>query len=198
MSMDFSGKVAIITGVGGGIGLATAAMLGEQGATLIGWDFQQERLEHTQKALQARNVEIAAVKADLRNFSEIKTLFAQAIKDFKRIDIVVQSAGICYRTQVLEITPEEWDHVFAVNLKSVFFAAQEALKFMCPQNYGKIILISSASGKSGGVAVGAHYAASIAMIFSGLIWRTFPVFGRRRAARHMSGQATSIGGRFRP
>jgi len=162
--MDFSGRVAIITGVAGGIGLATAAMLGEQGATVIGSDFQEEGLQRAQKALQARNIEMTAVRADFQHISEIKALFSQAIKDFKRIDILVQSAGVCYRSPVPEITPEQWDYVFAVNLKSVFFAAQEALRFMGPQNYGKIINISSASGKSGGVAVGAHYAASKAAV----------------------------------
>ena len=58
--MEFSDKVAIITGVAGGIGLATAAMLGKQGATVIGWDFQEERLEQARKALQARNIEEVA------------------------------------------------------------------------------------------------------------------------------------------
>jgi len=58
--MEFSDKVAIITGVAGGIGLATATMLGEQGATVIGWDFQEERLEQARKALQARNIEEVA------------------------------------------------------------------------------------------------------------------------------------------
>ena len=162
--MDFSGKVAIVTGVAGGIGLATAAMLGEQGATVIGTDFEQERLERAQKALQTRNIEMRTIRASLENINEIKVLFTEAVKNFTRIDILVQCAGVCYRSPVPEITPEEWDYTFAVNLKSVFFASQEALKFMCPQNYGKIIHISSASGKSGGVAVGAHYAATKAAV----------------------------------
>ena len=164
MSVDFSGKVAIVTGVAGGIGLATAAMLGEQGATVIGTDFEQERLERAQKALQTRNIEMRTIRASLENINEIKVLFTEAVKNFTRIDILVQCAGVCYRSPVPEITPEEWDYTFAVNLKSVFFASQEALKFMCPQNYGKIIHISSASGKSGGVAVGAHYAATKAAV----------------------------------
>jgi 3-oxoacyl-[acyl-carrier protein] reductase len=164
MAMEFSGKVAIITGVAGGIGLATAAVLGEKGATVIGWDFQEEGLERAGKALQARNIEMTPIKADLANIDEIRALFSRTIEDFKRIDILVQCAGICYRSPVPEITPAEWDQIFAVNLKSVFFAAQEALKFMCRQNYGKIINISSASGKSGGVAVGAHYAATKAAV----------------------------------
>ncbi len=164
MSMDFSGKVAIITGVAGGIGLAIATMLGEQGATVIGCDFQEEKLEQAQKELQTRNIEIVVVKADIENINEIKKLFSKAKKDFKRIDILVQTAGVCYSSAVPEITPEEWDYVCAVNLKSVFFAAQEALKYMCPQKYGKIINISSVAGKSGGVAVGAHYAATKAAV----------------------------------
>jgi 3-oxoacyl-[acyl-carrier protein] reductase len=164
MAMEFSGKVAIITGVAGGIGLATAAVLGEKGATVIGWDFQEEGLERAGKALQARNIEMTPIKADLANIDEIRALFSRTIEDFKRIDILVQCAGICYRSPVPEITPAEWDQIFAVNLKSVFFAAQEALKVICRQNYGKIINISSASGKSGGVAVGAHYAATKAAV----------------------------------
>jgi 3-oxoacyl-[acyl-carrier protein] reductase len=162
--MEFNKKVAIVTGAAGGIGLATATMLGEQGATVIGWDFQEERLEQARKALQARNIEMSAVTADLANTDNIKSLFEKTTADFKRIDILVQCAGICYQSQVPEITPAEWDHIFALNLKAVFFAAQAALEVMCRQNYGKIINISSASGKSGGVAVGAHYAATKAAV----------------------------------
>jgi 3-oxoacyl-[acyl-carrier protein] reductase len=164
MSMEFSDKVAIITGVAGGIGLATASMLGEQGATVIGWDFQEERLQQAAKALQARDVELKTVKVNLENVNNIKPLFSEAIDDFKRIDILVQCAGICYQTPVPEITPEEWDRMFTLNLSSVFFAAQSALEVMCRQHYGKIINISSASGKSGGVAVGAHYSATKAAV----------------------------------
>lgn len=164
MAMEFSGKVAIITGVAGGIGLATAALLGGKGATVIGWDFQEEGLARAGRALQAQNIEMTPVKADLENTDHIRALFSRTMEDFKRIDILVQCAGICYRSPVPEITPAEWDHIFAVNLRSVFFAAQEALKVMCRQNYGKIINISSASGKSGGVAVGAHYAATKAAV----------------------------------
>jgi NAD(P)-dependent dehydrogenase (short-subunit alcohol dehydrogenase family) len=58
--MEFSDKVVIITGIAAGIGLATATMLGEQGATVIGCDFQEERLEQARKALQARNIEEVA------------------------------------------------------------------------------------------------------------------------------------------
>ena len=162
--MEFSGKVAIVTGAAGGIGLATATMLGEQGATVIGWDFQEERLAQARKDLQARDIEISTVTADLANTENIKALFEKTMADFKRIDILVQCAGICYQSPVPEITPAEWDHIFALNLKAVFFAAQAALEVMCRQNYGKIISISSASGKSGGVAVGAHYAATKAAV----------------------------------
>jgi len=164
MDMEFSGKVAIVTGAAGGIGLATATLLGEQGATVIGCDFQEERLAQAQKTLQSRNIEMAAVKADFKNIDDIKKVFSKAKDEFKQIDILVQTAGVCYSTSVPDITPEEWDHVCAVNLKSVFFAAQEALKIMCPQKSGKIINISSASGKSGGVAVGAHYSATKAAV----------------------------------
>ena len=164
MSMEFTDKVAIITGAAGGIGLATAIMLGEQGATVIGWDFQEERLEEARKALQARDIEMTAVTADLGNINNIPALFEKTLTDFKRIDILVQCAGICYQSPVPEITSEEWDHIFALNLKSVFFSAQAALEVMCRQQYGKIINISSASGKSGGVAVGAHYSATKAAV----------------------------------
>ena len=164
MGTEFSGKVAIVTGVAGGIGLATATMLGEQGATIVGCDFQEEGLKRAKKALQKRNVEMNAVAADLGNVDSIQPLFKKTLEDFKRIDILVQCAGICYQSPVPEITAEEWDHIFALNLKAVFFAAQAALEVMCRQNYGKIINISSASGKSGGVAVGAHYAATKAAV----------------------------------
>jgi NAD(P)-dependent dehydrogenase (short-subunit alcohol dehydrogenase family) len=65
---------------------------------------------------------------------------------------------------VPDITPEEWDRLLAVNLRSTFFCSQQALRSMCPRGYGKIVNLASAAGKLGGVAVGAHYSASKAAI----------------------------------
>ncbi|WP_372933215.1 SDR family oxidoreductase, partial [Mariniphaga sediminis] len=86
------------------------------------------------------------------------------ISRYGHVDILVNNAGICPRTEFDKIEEEEWDRVLAVNLKSVFFLSQSVMHYMKQNRYGRIVNISSAAGKTGGLQVGAHYAASKAAI----------------------------------
>jgi 3-oxoacyl-[acyl-carrier protein] reductase len=95
---------------------------------------------------------------------EIRALISGTVIRHDSIDILVNAAGIMQATVIPDLTPEEWDLVLAINLKAAFFCSQLALKHMIAKKYGKIINIASASGKTGGVAVGAHYSASKAGI----------------------------------
>jgi 3-oxoacyl-[acyl-carrier protein] reductase len=162
--MNFKGKVAVITGAMSGIGKTTALILGKYGATIIVADIQEPTGDSVITELQAKGITAKYVNTDITNTEKISALFSQAVATFGTVDILVNCAGIGRLTKVPYITSEEWDLVMSVNLKSAFFCSQEALKVMCNNKNGKIINLSSAAGKIGGVAVGAHYSASKAAI----------------------------------
>ena len=162
--MDFQDKTVVITGGAGGIGRAAADIMGRQGACLFITDVGTEAGEAAVAGWRERKIEATFIRADLTDPSEIRALFRRVEEQAGRIDVLVTCAGISSLTRVPEITPEEWDRVFAVNLKAVFFCCQEALRTMVERKRGKIVTIASAAAKIGGVAVGAHYSASKAGI----------------------------------
>jgi 3-oxoacyl-[acyl-carrier protein] reductase len=162
--MEFTGKVAVITGAASGIGRQTATLMGERGATVVIADVQEKMAHEVVENLRTKGITVQFIKTDITNIGQIQALFSETIATYKKLDILVNCAGIGRLTRVPDITPEEWDLVLSVNLKSVFFCSQEALKYMCARKDGKIITLASAAGKIGGIAVGAHYAASKAAI----------------------------------
>lgn len=158
--MDFDDKVAVVTGGTGGIGREVSIGIGRGGGRIVISDIDERQGEQLVGELRDEKISACFVKTDITDMPQIESLFSSAVSKYKKIDIFVHCAGIARRTPVPEITPEEWDAVLTVNLKSTFFCAQEALKYMCPQGRGAIVTISSAAAKLGGVAVGAHYSAS--------------------------------------
>jgi 3-oxoacyl-[acyl-carrier protein] reductase len=162
--MEFDGKVAVITGAAGGIGKATAERLGRDGAIVVLADVQEEAGQKTAGELVAKQIKAEFHKTDVSHIDQIRSLISDTVSRHQAVDILVNAAGIARSTPVPELTVQEWDLVMAINLRSAFFCAQEALKHMVAKKSGKIISIASASGKTGGVAVGAHYSASKAGI----------------------------------
>ncbi len=162
--MEFTDKIAVVTGGAGGIGREIVHLLASRGAGIVIGDICERSGVETFEKLRAANVQIDFIKTDVSIVENIRSLVAKTVSTHNRIDILVNCAGISSLTKVPDITPEEWDRILAVNLRSTFFCAQEALKYMCKRKYGKIVNIASASGKIGGVAVGAHYSASKAAV----------------------------------
>lgn len=103
---------------------------------------------------------------DLERVDQVKELIEQAHATFGRIDILVNNGGICPLGGVEEIDPVEWDRVLNVNLRAVFLASQAVTPIMMSQKSGVIVNIASVAGKTGGLAVGAHYSASKAGVIS--------------------------------
>ena len=150
----------MITGGTGGIGRAAADIMGRQGASLFISDVGTEAGEVAVAHWRSRGITAAFMQADLTDLSEIRALFRRVTEDSGAIDVLVACAGISSLTKVPDVTPKEWDRVFAVNLKATFFCCQEALRYMVARKQGKIVTIASAAAKIGGVAVGAHYSSS--------------------------------------
>lgn len=151
---EASKRVAIITGAGRGIGLASAQALTGSGVRVALVDIQDL------SGVQTPDRSIALI-ADITRPEEVQQAVAETVAHFGRLDILVNNAGICPLTPFTEISPEEWDRVLAVNLKGAFLCCQAALPHLRRAGTGgRIINIASVAGQMGGVLVGAHYAAS--------------------------------------
>ena len=143
--MSLKGKVAIVTGGNSGIGMAIVLELARQGANIvIDYVVHPEATEAV--AQQVRDLGDCAigVKADVSQVAELQTLFATAVKEFGRVDIMVNNAGVETRTSVLDTTEAQYEKVLNINLKSAFFGTQLAAQQMIKQGGGgRIINITS-------------------------------------------------------
>jgi len=153
------GKVVVITGSESGIGKATTTLFLRKGARVIG-------LDRNNSNCFPNNHRYILKRIDLLDLDEIKRTFQQIKAEHDKIDLLINCAGITSLTPVMDITPEDWDHVMHINLRSMFFCSKYALKEMIEQQYGKIINIASNAGKAGGEIVGPHYSASKAGVIS--------------------------------
>jgi len=144
--MRFKNKTAIVTGSSSGIGKAVALKLGTQGANVCINFSQDKNLEKAKTiALQIEKAGGKAiyVQADIGKVSEVKKMFDETLKHFNKLDILVNNAAYAFLKPISEVTEEEYDYIFNINVKGLFFACQFAAKTM--NEGGKIINISSAT-----------------------------------------------------
>jgi 3-oxoacyl-[acyl-carrier protein] reductase len=145
--LNLRDHVIVVTGAASGMGRAVARAASQQGARLVLSDFDGDRLKATASELDG---EVRYLRADVTRLPEIDAIFALAERELGRIDGLVTCAGIITTLPLLEVTPEEWDRVFAVNAKGTFFTVQAALRRMIPGGQGRIVTIGSDSYKLGG------------------------------------------------
>jgi Dehydrogenases with different specificities (related to short-chain alcohol dehydrogenases) len=147
---EFDGKVALVTGVASGMGKAIAKELARNGASIIGCDIDPEGANETVEEIIAMGSRATAIKADVSNSGNVKEVVGEGIKNYGKIDILVNCVGIPGRASPLqEIEEKEWDELMAIDLKSVFLFTKEALGGMLERKSGKIINISSVAAKDG-------------------------------------------------
>ena len=140
---DLSGKVAVLTGVASGIGQATARILATAGATIVGGDIDDAGAQATADEITSEGGTALTVRCDVTKRADIDALVDRAAADFGRVDIMGNIAGIPHNKMVAECTDEEFERVLAINLKSVFYGCQAAIRHMIPQGSGNIVNISS-------------------------------------------------------
>jgi len=167
------GKVVVVTGAGGGIGRDIALAMAREGARLVVNDIGASVAGEGNDAGPAQKVvdEIRALGgeavASTDSVSEALSagrIVQTALDTFGRIDVVVNNAGILSSAPYDKVTESEWDQVMDVNLRGHFFASSEALKPMLAQGWGRIIFISSLSGRNGGFSAGPAYVAAKAAV----------------------------------
>ena len=153
-------KVVIVTGASRGIGRNIATTLAKKGYIVIAnYNRSENKAIELQQNLEKENINIDIFKADVSNRDEVKKLVQFVINKYKKIDCVINNAGIDQVKMFLDITDADWNNMISNNLNSVFYMCQEVLPYMIHEKNGVIINISSIWGVTG-ASCESHYAVS--------------------------------------
>jgi 3-oxoacyl-[acyl-carrier protein] reductase len=167
--MILENQKAIVTGGGEGIGRGIALRLAEEGADIAVVDINVQSAEKVSEEVRKKGRKSLPLVLDVSNNRDVKKAVDTVLKEWGLIDILVNNAGISpkkkgVKVNLVEMSDEEWDRVIQVNLTGMFYFCKACLPSMMARRYGKIVNISSVSGKTGGFAGGIHYVASKAGI----------------------------------
>ena len=145
-----SGKVALVTGASRGIGRETAISLASQGAfVFVNYSGNDEAANEVVNTIKAQGGLAEAYKCSVSDFSAVKEMIDYIVKEHKRIDIIVNNAGITKDNILLKMSESDFDEVLDINLKGAFNTVKHAVRYMLKQRSGKIINISSVVGVIG-------------------------------------------------
>jgi len=164
--MSLNNRVAIVTGAARGIGAATALKLGSAGAKVAVVDIDMPPAEEVVGNIQADGGEAQAFYCDVSKPAECEQLVRDVVAHFGRLDVLVNNAAICPRISVEDMTEERFDQMININLKSVFFLTRASAEAMKPNNYGRIVNVSSTGGRIGGLVNATVYGATKAGILA--------------------------------
>ena len=159
MERRFDNKVVLVVGAGSGIGESVAMNFAREGASLVLVNIFEKELNAVCANIKKIGNPCIAVTADATKEEDVIRFTQKAVKEFGKIDILVNSAGNTLEYSVIDMEVKQWDDVQNVNLKSIFLCTKEALKVMIKNNYGKIINIGSICSKKA-FARGAAYCSS--------------------------------------
>jgi 3-oxoacyl-[acyl-carrier protein] reductase len=145
--MKLSGKVAIVTGSGSGMGQASALLFAQEGAKVVVADIDGKAARQTVQLIKKKGGEAVAVKADVSKASDAEKMIKTAVNSFGRLDILFNNAGYpMVPTPVENVEEDLWDKIMAVNVKGIFLAVKYAVPVMRQQGGGAIISTASISG----------------------------------------------------
>jgi gluconate 5-dehydrogenase len=144
---DLTGRIALITGSGQGLGLALARGLAEAGATVVLNDVVPERLDAAVARLLADGLDAHGSGFDVTDKPAVEAAVADVESRIGPVEILVNNAGLQFRSPLEDFPEEAWDRLMAVNVKGVFLVAQAVALRMIPRGHGKIINVSSINGE---------------------------------------------------
>ena len=147
--MDFQGRVSIVTGASQGIGKAIALELAGEGVEVVLVDVQKEKLEEVADDISENKGKAAVFSADVSRMDEAVKVVEAVVKGSKKIDYLVNNAGITRDNLLMRMKEDEWDSVLNVNLKGVFNFSKAVIRNMINNRYGRIVNISSIVGLIG-------------------------------------------------
>ena len=159
---NLAGKVASVTGASRGLGAGMAIGLAEAGADLV-VVASSARLQETVDKIKALGRRCLGIQADLIDTKVIPQIIDATLKEYGRIDILINCAGIIRRAPAIEFSEKDWDDVIQINQKATFFLCQAAAREMVKQKKGKIINIASLLSFQGGIIVPSYTASKSAV-----------------------------------
>lgn len=162
---DLKGKVSIVTGSAMGIGKAVALRFAGDGSDVALVDMEKDLMKETALEIEGMGRKALICDIDISQWDQVRTMVDDVLKNFQRIDILVNSAGILGpNVPVSEYPIEEWDRVVAVDLRGTFLLCKAVIAPMQKQKSGRIVNIASIAGKEGNPFMCAYTAAKAAVI----------------------------------
>lgn len=163
MENNWTNKTAIITGGGGGLGLATAKRLQKAGVNIVLFDNKRETLD---KAKREFTNDILTYEVDVTNYSIVEAAVLDVAKKYQSIHILINAAGITGQTNIKshEVSLEDFEKVWAVNVKGSLTTFKAVAPFMLKQNYGRVLNVASIAGKEGNAGMVSYSSAKAAVI----------------------------------
>ena len=160
MNISFEGKVALVTGAGSGLGLATAKAFAESGASVVLADSNEMAVGSAAKELTAQGHKVLAIRCDVADDAQVEAMVQQTVAAFGRLDAAYNNAGIQnILAETADSSRNDYDRVMAVNLRGVWSCMKFELQQMRRQGSGAIVNCSSLGGLVGGAGRGTYHAA---------------------------------------
>lgn len=180
--------IALVTGAGQGLGYTLCARLLQAGYKVVVTDRSLEAATKAAAQLDSTGENTVAIKLDVGIKTDFEAALAQVLEQWGALHVLVNNAAVTMTTPVMQISPEEFDAVVGLNLRSVFVGCQVIGAHMAGAGYGRIINMASLAGQNGGTATGAHYAAS-----KGGIVTLTKIFAKEFAAQGVTVNAIAPG-----
>lgn len=169
MSGRLEGKAAVVVGAGSsgpgwGNGKATAVLFAREGARVLCTDINEDAANETAEIIRSEGGQAVAIRADASQAADAERVMATCMEQFGRLDVLDNNVGIVEVGDVVELPEQDWDRIFAVNVKSCFLAMKHAIPIMVGQGGGAIVNISSiAAIRHSGVPYAAYYSSKAAL-----------------------------------
>ncbi|MGA2978889.1 MAG: SDR family oxidoreductase [Terriglobales bacterium] len=162
--MQLSGKVALITGGASGIGRATARLFAREGAAIVLADVNVDAGKRVADEIAQSGGRAFFEPADVTRAADCRQLVERAVREFGRIDILFNNAGIIRRATVLDLSEDDWDRVMAVNVKAIYLLSREVIPHMQKAGGGTIVNTASGWGLAGGAKAAVYCASKGAVV----------------------------------
>lgn len=163
-------KVSIITGGAQGIGKAAVKKFASEGSAVVIWDINEEKANNTISELSNLSGRIDFIPVDIKIYDSVQSAAKSVYDKYKRIDILINNAGITRDSTLLKMTPEQWQQVIDINLSGVFNCTKAVAPFMVENKYGRIVNTSSVVGLYGNFGQTNYVAAKSGIIGMTKVW----------------------------